>query len=210
MKKLLIALLLPLSVFASECPELYYQNKPIEIKNTVELCNSFYVSLFDEQHQRVILVSEHLHMNPNHVERKDAFRYDVRVGKIPNPKQYQNSGYDKGHMAPAEDASTDEEMFETFLMTNMTPQQPTLNRKAWRELEESIHKNLFTATTDTYVVTIAVYNGNEEMNGIPIPTGYWKIVMVDNTTKYYYADNVVEAKVVEKSPVDVLSLLPIN
>jgi endonuclease G len=207
MKKLLLILLLPLSVFASNCPQLY-NGQPIEVQGTVELCNSFFVALYDESNHRVIVVAEHLIPNKNTVPRHDAFHSDPRVGHIPNPSQYANTGYDKGHMAPAGDASSIVEMYETFLMTNMTPQIPTLNRVAWRVLEEHTRTLLAHAKSDMYVVNIAVYNDNKTMNGIPIPTGYWKIVTVDGETKYYYADNVEHGPVVEKSPVAIQSLLP--
>ena len=207
MKKLLLLLLLPVSVFASNCPELY-NGKPIEVKGTVELCNTFFVSLYDKQNQRVIVVAEHLKPNKITVPRKDAFHSDSRIGKNPSPAQYENTGYDKGHMAAAGDASSIAEMYETFLMTNMTPQKPTLNREAWRMLEEHTRTLLSQSKSDMYVINIAVYKDNSKMNGIPIPTGYWKIVTVDGTTKYYYADNIDKGPVVEKAPVPIQSLLP--
>jgi endonuclease G len=208
MKKLLILLLLPFSVLASNCPELYNGN-PIEVKNTVELCNTFYVSLYDKNNQRVIVVAEHLkHGAIGSAARVNQFHSDDRIGHKPNPTQYADTGYDKGHMAPAGDASSIKEMYETFLMTNMTPQKPTLNREAWRMLEEHTRTLFSQSKSDMYVVNIAIYNGSNKMNGIPIPTGYWKIVTVDGITKYYYADNVDKGSVVEKSPVPIDSLLP--
>jgi endonuclease G len=203
----LLTLLIPIGCNASGCPELYNGN-PIEVKGTVELCNTFFVSLYDKQNQRVIVVAEHLKPNKITVPRKDAFRADDRIGPKPNPTQYASTGYDKGHMAPAGDASSIAEMYETFLMTNMTPQKPTLNREAWRMLEEHTRTLLSQSKSDMYVVNIAVYNDNNKMNGIPIPTGYWKIVTVDGTTKYYYADNIDKGPVVEKKPVPIASLLP--
>jgi endonuclease G len=207
-KLLLLLLLLPVSVFASNCPELY-NGKPIEVKGTVELCNTFFVSLYDKQNQRVIVVAEQLkHGAIGSAERDNLFHSDARIGPKPNPTQYASTGYDKGHMAPAGDASSIKEMHETFLMTNMTPQKPTLNRESWRVLEEHT-RNLFSKSkSDMYVVNIAIYNNSNKMNNIPIPTGYWKIVTVDGATKYYYADNMDKAPVVEKAPVPIQSLLP--
>lgn len=205
----LLSVLIPIGCNASSCPTLYPNDEPIEISNTVELCNSFFVSVFDKNNQRVILVSEHLeHNGVGTVKRKDAFHSDNRVGKKPSPSQYANSGYDKGHMAPAGDASNDQEMYETFLMTNMTPQEPTLNRQSWKLLEEHTRSLFSDSKSDMYVVTIAVYGNNKQMNGIPIPTSYWKIVTVDGVTKYYYAENVPHAKVVESGKVPIVSLLP--
>jgi endonuclease G len=207
MKKILLLLLLPVSVFASNCPQLY-NGKPIEVKGTIELCNTFFVSLYDKQNQRVIVVAEHLkHGTIGSAERDNQFHSDTRIGRNPSPTQYVNTGYDKGHMAPAGDSSSIAEMYETFLMTNMTPQKPLLNRMAWRMLEEHT-RTLFTQSkSDMFVVNFAIYSGNTKMNGIPVPTGYWKIVTVDGKTKYYYADNIDNASVVEKPPVNIDSLL---
>jgi endonuclease G len=154
-------------------------------------------------------VAEHLkHGAIGSAERDNQFHADTRIGPKPNPTQYAGTGYDKGHMAPAGDSSSIKEMYETFLMTNMTPQKPTLNREAWRMLEEHTRTLFSQSKSDMYVVNIAVYNGNNKMNGIPIPIGYWKIVTVDGKTKYYYADNVDKGQVVEKQPVPIDSLLP--
>ena len=210
MKKLLLALLFVSSqTFASNCPDLYPGSKPIIVKNTVELCNSFYVSVFDATNKKVILVSEHLkHNGVGSDTRTNDFHSDARVGSTPNPTQYKDTGYDKGHMAPAGDASNDKEMHETFLMTNMTPQKPTLNRESWKLLEEHTRTLFNKSKSDMYVVNIAVYKNNSKMNGIPIPSGYWKIVMVDGVTKYYYVDNIDYGNVVEQRPVVINSLLP--
>lgn len=209
MKKLfLILLLVSSTVFASDCPTLYPNKKPIIVPNTVELCNSFFVSVFDKENSRVILVSEHLLPNKDTVKRKDAFRADKRIGPTPSPIQYANTGFDKGHMAPAGDASTDAEMYDTFLMTNMTPQVPTLNREEWRMLEENTRKLLDNSKSDMYVVNIAIYEDDKKINGIPVPTSYWKIVTVDGKTKYYYARNLGKAHVVERDAVPISTLLP--
>jgi endonuclease G len=210
MKKLLLALLLISSqAFASDCANLYPESKPIIVENTVELCNSFFVSLFDKEHNRVILVAEHLrHDGVGSVKRTNDFHSDMRIGKHPSSSDYTNTGYDRGHMAPAGDASNDKEMHETFLMTNMTPQKPTLNRESWKMLEEHTRTLFSKSKSDMYVVNIAVYKNDEKTNGISIPSGYWKIVTVDGVTKYYYVDNVDYGNVVEQKPVSIGSLLP--
>ena len=204
-----LTLLIPIGCNASSCPELYPNSQPIIVVNTVELCNTFYVSLYDKQKQKVILVSEHLkHGVVGGVVRDNEFHSDPRIGHRPNPSQYANTGYDKGHMAPAGDAANVQEMHETFLMTNMTPQVPSLNRESWRILEERVRKIFYESKSDMYVITIAVYADNKVMNGIPVPTAYWKVVMADSLAKYYYAINTSNSKVTENAPVPLSSLLP--
>ena len=59
---------------------------------------------------------------------------------VPTPRatfqDYYNSRYDRGHMCPAGDNKWDQEaMTESFLMTNICPQNHGLNKEDWNELE---------------------------------------------------------------------------
>lgn len=52
-------------------------------------------------------------------------------------KDYSNSGYDRGHMAPAGDMKWSEQaMRESFYMTNICPQNHNNNAGDWKDLEE--------------------------------------------------------------------------
>lgn len=56
---------------------------------------------------------------------------------------YRNSGYDRGHMAPAADfKSSEDHMKDTFSLINISPQTPVVNRLIWSKLEELIRKLL--------------------------------------------------------------------
>jgi endonuclease G len=206
--KFLFGLLLVSSFAFADCPQLYPDHKPFNIPNTTELCNSFYVSDYDTINHKVIAVSELLkHNSPvGSVKRTNNFHSDDRVGFVPNNRQYLKTHYDKGHMAPADDASSLEEMKETFLLTNMTPQSPTLNRVEWKLLEEKVRSIFDSSKTDVYVVTIAVYENKQTINGLPIPSGYWKIVYADNSQYFFYADNNDDAVVVQRGSVALPSL----
>lgn len=49
---------------------------------------------------------------------------------------YSRSGYDRGHMCPALDRSADlRAMRSTFVLSNIAPQVPALNRGAWKKTE---------------------------------------------------------------------------
>jgi endonuclease G len=53
------------------------------------------------------------------------------------PTDYTGSGYDRGHIAPSADRTRNEaDNSSTFLMTNMMPQVPEVNRGVWGDLEE--------------------------------------------------------------------------
>lgn len=81
------------------------------------------------------LTREHTDGN---IKRPDyAFHEDMEV---PSPRaelvDYRGSGYDRGHMCPAGDNKWDEDaMYESFLMTNMCPQNQQLNSGLWNQIE---------------------------------------------------------------------------
>ena len=56
-------------------------------------------------------------------------------------RDYSKSGYDKGHLAPAEDMRYSAKAeSESFLMSNMCPQISGFNRGVWRKLERQIRR----------------------------------------------------------------------
>jgi endonuclease G len=199
MKKIITTVLFAIiaSSVSAECKDLYPPNVEIVVKNTVELCNTFYVALYDEQHNAVIATIERLRKEAKvgSETRINTFRPDRRVPPV-KVSDYNRSGFDKGHMAPAANASTYQEMMETFLLSNMTPQRPLLNREDWKRLETSIRNIWKSSNGDVFVLTVAVYNKPELMaNRIPIPVGYWKLIYVDGKTFAHYAENRNLAKV---------------
>ena len=155
MKKLIVALFLSLlstPAFASQCDNLFPNGKEIVVTNTVVLCNEFFVTVFDTTHKANVFSSEIATPRNNKVARGNDFRADQRITNSPTPADYTSTGYDRGHMTPAADSNSDKQMSETFFMTNMTPQLPSVNRVAWRMLEERVRTLPF-----TYVLTGAVY-----------------------------------------------------
>jgi endonuclease G len=201
MKKLLIALFFFSATLAqAACPELYAPPLKPE-KKVTELCNIFFVVAYDENRARPLFVSERLRRGTpvGQVERINAFRQDGRVRDSPANADYEDSGFDRGHLAASGNASTLEEQRETFLLTNMTPQAPTLNRRAWRLLENKVRELFYASKTDVFVVTIPIYSKEPPLvlGTVPIPTGYWKVVIADGATRTFYADNIFMADVRE-------------
>jgi endonuclease G len=182
--------------FAGNCDQFYPNKKEFVIINTTELCNSFYAIRFDTTKNANMASIELVRPNPNSVERDNKFHHDSRIASSPKPTDYVGTGFDKGHMVPAGDATSDSEMFETFLMTNMTPQKPTLNRNSWRMLETHIRSQVNASKTPTYVITGAIYGDSTKMNNIPVPTGYYKVVY-STPQQFFYAQNIDNAKVTE-------------
>lgn len=74
-------------------------------------------------------------------ERNSSFRKDPNVTGTAENTDYTNSGYDRGHLVPAEDMSHSEKtMYESFYMTNVSPQDPSFNRGIWKSLEDKVRK----------------------------------------------------------------------
>lgn len=70
--------------------------------------------------------------------RNDAFAQDEALkGRQADLSDYKGSGWDRGHMAPAADMKWSEQaMLESFLLTNMCPQNHTMNAGCWEKTEE--------------------------------------------------------------------------
>ena len=73
-------------------------------------------------------------------ERTNHFKPDPLVEGDPVvTRDYSNSGYDRGHMAPAADMRwSAQAMRESFYMTNICPQNHNLNAGDWKALEERV------------------------------------------------------------------------
>lgn len=75
------------------------------------------------------------------VGQRPNFRPDRRAANCPRSSDYTASGYDRGHMAPNYAIASrfgPEQQAQTFLLSNVTPQSPALNRGVWRDFEHRI------------------------------------------------------------------------
>lgn len=69
-------------------------------------------------------------------ERSNRFRSDNDVLGCARLDDYRNSGYDRGHMAPAGDMKwSARAMDDSHLLTNIVPQNRRLNSGRWNQLE---------------------------------------------------------------------------
>ena len=72
-------------------------------------------------------------------DRRDDFRPDPDLPTSwyrVRPDDYTNSGFDRGHLCPSASRTASEvDNSSTFVMSNMVPQAPQLNREAWSRLE---------------------------------------------------------------------------
>lgn len=80
-------------------------------------------------------------LTPNEAQgnlpRNNKFYQDTQVTNCPTTADYRNSGFDRGHMAPAADMKWNQEAMKTcFALTNICPQHKNLNQGAWKHLED--------------------------------------------------------------------------
>lgn len=190
-----MAIVMGSSAHAASCDHLYPFQKRIEVKDTKELCNSWYVSRYDERNRKVIMVSEVLDAKEAVTERSQKFTEDNRVKHAVRTSEYTRIGYDRGHLAPAGDASNQKEMEESFRLTNVVPQSPKLNRGEWKKLETNIRSR---SKQPVHVITGALYD-DTELHGsmtVPVPYAMYKVVYFHKNTEYWYAENSDNARVV--------------
>lgn len=118
-------------------------------------------------------------------ERQNDFRPDERLpwGKsVITPADYTGSGYDRGHLCPSADRTSDKKRnSETFRMTNIIPQEPTLNRGAWEKLER-FSRSIARRSDFVYIIS-GISGEKQRLRGkVSVPEFIWKIVLVPDST----------------------------
>lgn len=127
-----------------------------------------------------------------HASRASKFRPDPDlVCAQACDDDYRNSGWDRGHMAPAADMKwSTQAMYESFYLTNVCPQNKNLNRGDWKELEDKV-RELALQFHDVYVVCGPVVKerrfGKIGGNGVTVPDAFFKALMVQTGKAEYSA-----------------------
>jgi len=105
------------------------------------------------------------------------------------PADYTGSGFDRGHMCDHSDRSANEEASHaTFVMSNMIPQSPYVNEKAWAQLEAYCRQLVKHGHKHLFIVAGPAGQGGEGKKGpkmqigrgtrVAVPAQCWKIIMV--------------------------------
>lgn len=122
------------------------------------------------------------------IERSGSFRKDGLVEtETAVTGDYTGSGYDRGHLAPAADMRHNQiSMYESFYMSNISPQKPKFNRGIWKKLENKTREWAL-ESDGVYVVTGPVLTEFIDTigvrNRIPVPKYFYKVMMDVNHTK---------------------------
>lgn len=128
--------------------------------------------------------------------RTDNFSYDPQISssyQMPITGNGYGGGYDRGHQIASADRNINEvQNDQTFFITNMTPQNRTLNQGQWSDLEQWVRSVAWldreagwqyrgNVRYDTlYVVTGCVTGGNTiTVRGVKgaVPQAYYKVLL---------------------------------
>jgi endonuclease G len=109
------------------------------------------------------------------------------------PRDYNSSGFDRGHMCPRSDRTSTLRASEaTFVMTNIIPQSPACNQNAWANMEDYCRDLVMKRHQTLYIVAGPQGTGGEGTDGpkdsiadgkVTVPAKCWKVVLaVDGGT----------------------------
>jgi len=114
-------------------------------------------------------------------DRQNNFRPDDRLPKgfkQIRPADYTRSGFDRGHLCPSADRTSDPAANgETFLMTNMIPQTADLNRNTWENLESYSRRLVERTNLDLYIIAGVYGEAKVIKRKLTVPANVWKIIV---------------------------------
>lgn len=115
--------------------------------------------------------------------RPRSFESDPRTWRAVGADAFRNSGYQRGHLAPNYAISQvhgREAQRASFLMSNVVPQKPRLNQKAWQRLEEAVIDHFAPRFGELWVTTGPIFDADVETldSGVEVPDAFYKIVLI--------------------------------
>ena len=147
-------------------------------------CRSGYAALVSLSTRDPVWSAEHL--TPARIEAaqllerpRTNFHADPDVPSASSAEldDYRRSGWDRGHMSPDGDMSTEAAQLESFDLGNAVPQAPHLNRGAWERIEG--HVRDLALAGDVYVVTGPIASVPPLTIGpdsVVVPSATWKAI----------------------------------
>lgn len=122
----------------------------------------------------------------NSVKRTNSFKVDYEIDSTVTLKPYKGSGYDRGHLKPAALSKTSkDEMGESFLMSNISPQRDRFNRVVWKKYEgyeRKLLKKYGGVIVYTGTILPRVFPGKLNGSKITIPKAYFKSILLPDSS----------------------------
>lgn len=163
-----------------------YLQSYAQIVDTV-INTGVYKSYFSYSIREPLYVTYTLYKGGGNCDRaKEGFRFKSCGIKTATDADYSGSGYDKGHLANAEDFAYDCDKDElTFCYYNCLPQTVKLNRGIWKTWEEKVRT--LSQSKPLFIVAGAIY-GNKTIgpDKIGVPDYCYKIVLDSKTKNILY------------------------
>lgn len=151
------------------------------------LCRDGYVVNYNDQTKQPHWVAYRLTARSvsHHTKREEQFEADRSIPKAYRAElsDYQNSGYDRGHLAEFAAMDFSERSGkQSFLLSNISPQRAGLNRHGWAQLEKYV-RFWAKAKGELYVYTGVIYRNKNPRTFI----GQGKVAVPDYFYKIIYA-----------------------
>ena len=152
--------------------------------------HEFYTLSYAESHEQAEWVAYEL--KPEHISNKNIRRPDFELdpkvrSRSAHWSNYKRSGYDRGHLCPAGDRRFSYKAYqETFLTSNISPQNHDFNSGIWNRLEQKVRR-WAKEKGDLYIVTGGVLrNGLESIGSekVAIPDAFYKVIIMKNGGGY--------------------------
>ncbi|TPN86144.1 DNA/RNA non-specific endonuclease [Aquimarina algicola] len=152
------------------------------------IIHQYYSLSYSEKHEQAEWVAYELkkeHIAKNNFKRP-YFEEDHKVkSSSADWRNYKKSGYNKGHLCPAADRTFSKKAFEeTFLTSNISPQEYNFNSGIWNSLEQKV-RTWAKTYNKIYVVTGGILTDDLSTIGyehVSVPQYFYKIVF-DNSPK---------------------------
>lgn len=139
------------------------------------------------------------------VPRADDFLPDPQVAEAyrVTTADYRGSGYDRGHMCPAADMKwSSKAMNDCFYMTNICPQDHSLNAGSWSTLEKACRRWALREGS-VYIAAGPVFKEGKrparigQEHPVAVPDGFFKVVLslrkgAEKAIGFYYENNSVK------------------
>lgn len=128
------------------------------------------------------------------VRREPTWRFTADLPgslSLASHRDFSRSGYDRGHMCPAADRSASRaQMRQTFRMSNVAPQVPSVNRGSWK-VTENICRAAALQFDSVCVVALPVFLNRDTAyigeHRLAVPHAFFKACWVADTDSVIYA-----------------------
>ena len=171
----------------ADCPQFFVHSPPAitGFGKLRELCFSEFAVLHSGETKTPIYVAQRLNSQAledgHYLKRSNRFYPEARLPSAERSEllDYKDSGWSRGHMAPAGDMSTQEGKAQSFSLANVVPQDALHNSGAWSKIEQDTRRYVRRAKGYVFIITGPLFDGASQRigpDGVLVPTGIFKMV----------------------------------